>query len=57
MEPIGLGRVVNNTNNSSNSTSQNITIHADFPNVTEKSEIEAAFNNLVNKASQYAFRK
>lgn len=36
---------------------QNVTIHAEFPNATNHSEIEEAFNNLVNKASQYANRK
>ena len=56
IKPFTLGNVINNNNNNSPSeTQQNITIHADFPNVTEKSQIEAAFNNLVNKASQYAF--
>lgn len=56
MKPFTLGNVINNANNSTEGMEQNITIHADFPNVTERSEIEAAFNNLVNKASQYAFR-
>ena len=37
-------------------TQQNITIHADFPNATDHSEIEEAFNNLLNTASQYSFR-
>ena len=36
---------------------QTVTIHAEFPNATNHSEIEEAFNNLVNKASQYANRK
>ena len=35
---------------------QNVTIHADFPNATNHSEIEEAFNNLLNAASQYSFR-
>ena len=56
MKPFTLGNVINNANSSTEGMEQNITIHADFPNVTEKSQIEAAFNNLVNKASQYAFR-
>lgn len=56
IKPFSFGNVINNNNSSPNETQQNITIHADFPNVTEKSQIEAAFNNLVNKASQYAFR-
>ena len=36
---------------------QNVKIEASFPGVTDKNEIEEAFNNLVNKASQYANRK
>jgi hypothetical protein len=36
---------------------QEITIHADFPNATNHSEIEEALQSLVNKASQYANRK
>jgi hypothetical protein len=35
---------------------QEVTIHADFPNVTDHSEIEEAINNLINGASQYAHR-
>lgn len=36
---------------------QEVTIHADFPNVTDHSEIEMAIDNLINAASQYANRK
>ena len=36
---------------------QNVTIHAEFPNATDHNEIEEAFGNLVNLASQYANRK
>lgn len=36
---------------------QEVTIHAEFPNATNHSEIEEAFNNIVNMASQYANRK
>lgn len=35
---------------------QEVTIHAEFPNATDHNEIEEAFNNLINKASQYANR-
>lgn len=35
---------------------QNVQITASFPNATNHSEIEEAFNNLINKASQYASR-
>ena len=36
---------------------QNVHIDASFPNVTDHNEIEQAFGNLVNLASQYANRK
>jgi hypothetical protein len=36
---------------------QNVHIEASFPGVTDRNEIEEAFNNLVNKASQYINRK
>ena len=36
---------------------QNVRIEASFPNVTDHLEIEQAFDNLVNRASQYANRK
>jgi TP901 family phage tail tape measure protein len=35
---------------------QEITIHAEFPDANNHSEIEEAFNNLLNTASQYANR-
>ena len=36
---------------------QNVHIEASFPGVTDRNEIEEAFNNLINTASQYANRK
>lgn len=36
---------------------QEVTIHADFPNVTDHNEIELAMSNLINAASQYANRE
>lgn len=36
---------------------QHIEIHASFPDANDHSEIEEAFNNLLNSASQYANRK
>ena len=35
---------------------QQVTITAEFPNATNHNEIEEAFNNLINTASQYANR-
>jgi hypothetical protein len=43
--------------NYSDTLEQNVTIHAEFPNATDHREIEEAFGNLVNLASQYAQRK
>ena len=36
---------------------QQVHIEASFPGVSDHSEIEEAFNNLVNQAAQYANRK
>ena len=36
---------------------QSVTIEASFPGVQDRNEIEEAFNNLINRASQYANRK
>ena len=38
-------------------TQQTVTIQAEFPNATDHNEIEQAFTNLINTASQYANRK
>ena len=36
---------------------QSVTINADFPDATNQQEISMAFDNLINKASQYANEK
>ena len=36
---------------------QQVEISASFPNVTDHNELEEAFNNLINQASQYASKK
>ena len=36
---------------------QNVTIHAEFPNAVNHTEIEEAFSNLIGLATQYAGRK
>lgn len=43
-------------NTQSQELNQNVQISAEFPNVQDRYEIEAAFDNLVNKAAQYAGR-
>ena len=43
--------------NNSQVIEQSVHIEASFPGVQDRSEIEEAFNNLINKASQYANRK
>ena len=45
-----------NFQNNTETLQQEVTIHAEFPNVSSHSEIEEAFSNLVNRASQYANR-
>lgn len=42
-------------NNSSSLLDQNVHITATFPSVNSRVEIENAFSNLINRASQYAF--
>ena len=46
-----------NVNNNTPDLNQTVKIEATFPNVTNSSEIEDAFNNLVNEAAQYSRRK
>lgn len=41
-------------NPNTNTLEQKVEITAEFPNVNDRYEIEEAFNNLVNRASQYA---
>lgn len=36
---------------------QEVNIHADFPNVVDHNEIEIAIDNLINAASQHAYRQ
>jgi hypothetical protein len=43
--------------NAAEALEQNVHIEASFPGVQDRNEIEEAFNNLINKASQYANRK
>ena len=43
--------------NSAGMLEQSVHIEASFPNVQDRNEIEDAFNNLINRASQYANRK
>ena len=44
-------------NNNETTIEQNVHIEASFPGVTDRNELQEAFNNLVNQASQYANRK
>ena len=43
--------------NTSETLEQNVVITAEFPNATNHSEIEEAFDNLINMATQYANRR
>lgn len=49
--------LLNYVNSNNKSTNQNITINANFPNVTDSNEIEAAFMSMPTDASQYVNRK
>jgi len=44
-------------NNGSQIIEQQVHIEANFPGISDRNELEEAFNNLINKASQYANRK
>ena len=56
-----LGGLLSNPNyiktDNSRVLEQQVHIEASFPAVTERTEIEEAFNNLINRASQYVNRK
>lgn len=56
MNRTSLGNMASNTANTS-AFEQNVKIEANFPNVSNANEIEAAFNNLINMASQRVMRK
>ena len=54
----GLGQLIDPiVKETSQTLEQEIYITAEFPNATNHSEIEEAFNNLANRATQYANRK
>lgn len=56
-----LGGLLNSPNhinsNNTRTLEQQVTIEAHFPNASDRNEIEEAFGNLINLASQYANRK
>lgn len=52
----GMMEALASVTNNSTSNNQNVHITAEFPNVRVASEIEEAFNNLTNIASQHAFQ-
>lgn len=53
-----LGNLITNAtiNAMPHQIDQNVTIKAEFPNVTDRNEIKEAFGDLVNLAAQYATR-
>lgn len=65
VQMIGANASVNSLNDlfaskvspGGNHLDQNVTIHAEFPNAVDHSEIEEAFQNLIGLAGQYAGRK
>ena len=52
----GMMEALASITNNSTSNNQTVQITAEFPNVRVASEIEEAFNNLTNIASQHAFQ-
>ena len=57
-QSTGLGALVASAiKETDNTLQQQVSISADFPNVSDRNEIEAAFNSLINTAAQYANRK
>lgn len=57
-QSTGLGALVASAiKETDNTLQQQVNISADFPNVSDRNEIEAAFNSLINTAAQYANRK
>lgn len=54
---MALGGFKTSLNTSGDTLQQEVHITAEFPNATNHSEIEEAFKNLTNLASQYANRK
>ena len=54
---LSLPTVQTNSETGPQAIEQTVHITAEFPGATEALQIETALNNLVNRASQYAFRK
>lgn len=54
---FGINGLENNIRQDSDRLEQEVTIHAEFPNVQTHDEIEQAIYNLTNTAAQYANRK
>ena len=57
LQDFNISNVGNGINKDKGTLEQEVTIHAEFPNVQSHNEIEMALSNLVNTASQYANRK
>ena len=57
-QAYGLGQIgITPTASGEQVIQQEITIHAEFPDATDHNEIEAAFDTLFVRASQFANRK
>lgn len=57
LQDFNISNIRNGINRQNDTIEQDVTIHAEFPNVQNHNEIEMALSNLVNSASQYANRK
>ena len=51
---VDAEKFADNLNSKTETLDQNVHIEANFPNVTQHTEIEQAFNNLINIASMRA---
>jgi len=50
---IGFNMLGLSNHTASSAPNQNVVINASFPNATNRFEIEKAFNNLINRATQF----
>ena len=46
-------KAMNYLNSAGQTVQQSIVINAEFPNATDRNEIQEAFNSLMNRTSQY----
>lgn len=57
MQDFNASNIGSELGNRSDTLEQEVTIHAEFPNVQDRNEIEQALMNLTNAAAQYASKR